>query len=303
MFEISVFQEINELHRAINSPLRASDPSIHIFRGEDTLKSIRTEMPAHRNMFYEIGLIRQAYVSSSLSDTAYQLFNKPHIYCAAEGQLREWKREGDWKGLLCMFKPELLNWSSLNVQIEKKYKFFARYTPKVIPLDPYEACRFQELFEQMYQEYCQNQDKGSELVLAYLQTILLKLQKVFDLHFGSYDNPPAQSRSEELAILFKILIEKQALDNQNLDYYAQALHISTKHLEKVVSQYFNQSPGMMIKNVILCEAKSLLFQTPLTVAEIAYQLRFEDPSYFNKFFKRYTGLTPIAYRKKHQTYL
>ncbi|MDX2188318.1 MAG: helix-turn-helix domain-containing protein [Bacteroidota bacterium] len=303
MFKVSVFQEINDLHQAINSPLRTSEPSLHIFRGEDTLKSIRTEMPPHRNMFYEIGLIQQADINTSLNDSSYQLYNQPHIYCATEGQLREWKRVGAWKGLLCMFKPELLNWSSLNVQIEKKYKFFARFTPKVIPLEPYEVSRFQELFEQMYHEFYQNQGKGSELVLAYLQTILLKVQKVFDLRFDSFDNPPAQNRSEELAILFKILIEKQAINKQNLDYYAQELHISTKHLEKVVSQYFRQSPGMMIKNVILCEAKSLLFQTPLTVAEIAYQLHFEDPSYFNKFFKRYTGLTPIAYRKKHQIYL
>ena len=52
----------------------------------------------------------------------------------------------------------------------------------------------------------------------------------------------------------------------------------------------------MIRERILLEAKRLLVHSPQTVAEIAYQLNFEDTSYFGRFFKKHTGTTPEQFR-------
>ena len=57
------------------------------------------------------------------------------------------------------------------------------------------------------------------------------------------------------------------------------------------------TPGKIINNEIALEAKRQLAYTDLTIAEICYKLNFEDPSYFSRFFRRETGMTPNVFRK------
>lgn len=69
------------------------------------------------------------------------------------------------------------------------------------------------------------------------------------------------------------------------------LHAETKNK-------LNKLPMDIVKERVILEAKRLLYNTTSSVKEIAYQLSFEDASYFTKYFKSFTGLTPLEYRNK-----
>ena len=77
------------------------------------------------------------------------------------------------------------------------------------------------------------------------------------------------------------------------------LHITPNHLNAVCTKVYGHSAGEHIRNRVMVEAKRLLVNMPgVTVAEIAYQLNFDDNAYFSRFFKKYAGETPEKFRKR-----
>lgn len=113
-----------------------------------------------------------------------------------------------------------------------------------------------------------------------------------------------QSRSEEITerYLKFIALHVENVANGSTDDFMEineigrALHISHSHLIDLVKTETGRHPCYYYEREILKKAKELLTNTDLSIAAIAQKLTY-DPSNFNKYFKRYTGLTPGQYRK------
>jgi AraC family transcriptional regulator, transcriptional activator of pobA len=75
------------------------------------------------------------------------------------------------------------------------------------------------------------------------------------------------------------------------------LNISVDHLNKTLKIQTGKTAHQFIEEMLLVESKALLLHTELSVAEIAWQLAFTDPSHYNKFFRKLTAVTPLMYRK------
>ncbi|QQR95497.1 MAG: AraC family transcriptional regulator [Bacteroidota bacterium] len=97
---------------------------------------------------------------------------------------------------------------------------------------------------------------------------------------------------------FKLLVEKHFKTYRTVNEYANKLNVSSKHLSEVVSNTLGRSPLQIIHDILLLEAKVQLGSTNKSVSEIAYYLKFDDPSHFTHFIKRRTGLSPLELRKK-----
>ena len=82
--------------------------------------------------------------------------------------------------------------------------------------------------------------------------------------------------------------------------YATECEISENYLSRLVKQSTGRSVGSWINIVRIQRAKRLLSSTPLPVIDIAANIGIEDQSYFSRLFKKETGLTPSAFRKKMQ---
>jgi AraC-like DNA-binding protein len=78
--------------------------------------------------------------------------------------------------------------------------------------------------------------------------------------------------------------------------FADKLAVHVNHLNRSVKQVTGKSTTTHISERIVTEAKALLQHTNWTVAEIAYALGFDYPSYFNNFFKKMTGSSPTTFR-------
>jgi AraC family transcriptional regulator, transcriptional activator of pobA len=85
---------------------------------------------------------------------------------------------------------------------------------------------------------------------------------------------------------------------KTVESYAKDLNISTGHLNRICQTVTNQSPKDVIIDYFIAEAQLLLTHIDKTITEIAYQLGFEDPSYFARLFKQKMGCTPKAFREK-----
>lgn len=82
--------------------------------------------------------------------------------------------------------------------------------------------------------------------------------------------------------------------------YADLLGVAPKTLSNKFNRLDLMQPNDLIKDRIMLEAKRLLSYSSLSVKEIAYQLGYDDPAYFNRLFTKKTGDTPSNFKKKHQ---
>lgn len=84
------------------------------------------------------------------------------------------------------------------------------------------------------------------------------------------------TRSQQLAIRFKHLVEKHFVEIRSVSGYADKMNISAKHLSDIVQNEFGRGPLEIIHDMIFLEAKVLLKATNKSVSEIAHQLQFQD---------------------------
>lgn len=101
---------------------------------------------------------------------------------------------------------------------------------------------------------------------------------------------------EEVHRNFTKMVEEQYAANWSLQKFADALSVTVPRLRTACRNTGGESPIRIINSRILLEAKRYLTHTPLSVAEIAHRLGFEDASYFSRFFKSRCGQTPTLYK-------
>ncbi|RZJ89724.1 MAG: AraC family transcriptional regulator [Chryseobacterium sp.] len=98
---------------------------------------------------------------------------------------------------------------------------------------------------------------------------------------------------------FLQLIEEHYLNLRFPKEYAEILYITPNHLNALCKDLAGIPAGDLIRARIILESKRLLINLNLSIAEIAERLNFKDNSYFNRFFKKYEGITPEKFRKSN----
>ena len=113
------------------------------------------------------------------------------------------------------------------------------------------------------------------------------------------DSAPAGTfRNEEFFRRFITLINEHSKSERNVGFYADKLCLSPKYLGTLIRQISNQTVMDWIEQSVILEAKAMLKHSNLLVYEISDELNFANPSFFSKFFKRLTGMSPQEYQKK-----
>lgn len=105
-----------------------------------------------------------------------------------------------------------------------------------------------------------------------------------------------QSRSQDYFARFMQLVSQYCKKERKVHFYASKLCISSKYLSTIIKEVSGKTPSRWIDEVIMSEAIFLLKYSNATIQEIAFQMNFPNPSFFGKFFKRYTGFSPKYYR-------
>jgi AraC family transcriptional regulator, transcriptional activator of pobA len=108
-----------------------------------------------------------------------------------------------------------------------------------------------------------------------------------------------QDADLDIALLFRDLVEQHFSNNKMVNFYAHQLNVTEKGLQKSISQVFGKSPKEYISERIILEAKRLLLHSSANTKEIAFDLGFDEPTNFIKFFKKTTRITPIEFRENY----
>lgn len=137
-------------------------------------------------------------------------------------------------------------------------------------------------------------DITKRLLAAYLY----KLGSILYRHRPELQSEAAQPlRREE--ILFKQfinLVSEHHRKERRVDFYAEQLYLSPKHFSTVVKKVSGKTAGQWIDEYVILEIKTLLKYSTMSIQEVAYYMNFSNPSFFGKYFKHHTGMSPSEYK-------
>ena len=105
------------------------------------------------------------------------------------------------------------------------------------------------------------------------------------------------SHEQEIFDNFLKLVNMNASRERAISFYADKLCITRNYLSIIISRFSGVTAKKWIERAVIMEAKALLKFSALSILEIAYKLNFPNDSFFNKYFKRIVGVTPMRYRK------
>ena len=111
------------------------------------------------------------------------------------------------------------------------------------------------------------------------------------------------SQQEELLGKFIVLVFQHSGNRREVQFYADSLSITTRYLSSVVKSLTGNTPKDIIDTRCIQEIKMQLRTTRDSMQEIAFRLDFPDQSFFNRYFKKHTGITPLEYRRSRGSLL
>lgn len=161
-----------------------------------------------------------------------------------------------------------------------------------LTLPPADEALVDDLLAKLEAEYHRPGEWQHQLLSAYLTVLLTHLSRLYTEQYPSGE-PSADQR---LLRTYRARIEEHFRERHEVGAYAELLHISAGHLSEVVKAQSGKSAIKHLHERLVLEAKRLLCYTPQSLKEMAFDLGFSNASYFNRFFKRETGLTPAEYR-------
>lgn len=168
-----------------------------------------------------------------------------------------------------------------------------------VELDHSETALIKSLFQNIQDELEWKDSSAEEMIRTYVKQIIIRATRKWKKQ--NLDNDTLRIPGSELDIFrdFSRLLEIHFREKHNVADYAELLHMAPKTLTHKFKHLNLESPNQFIINRILLEAKRLLFYTDKPVKEIAYDLGYEDPAYFNRLFTNKTGNTPANFKKNY----
>lgn len=154
---------------------------------------------------------------------------------------------------------------------------------------------FTEFFQQMETELAYHKDTyQSDILQNHLHNLLLHSERE-----RRKQNFTGAKKGADLdyLILFKDLLDNQYHKQKLVSHYAEQIRVTEKRLNQATSKILDKSPKQMIDERIMLEAKRLLVYTNESVKEIGFELGFDEPTNFIKYFRKHHHSTPVEFRE------
>jgi len=250
---------------------------------------------AHRHSFYHLVFFTKGSGNQQIDFKRFDV--KPGlIYFMIPGQVHSWDFETEPDGYIINFSTDYLSSFLLKPDYLENFVFFSGQPElQVIELHKEIQDRVTLVFEDILREGINHNPINDDLV----KTLLIRL--FIEISRATVETQKNNTNSYNHTLLksFKNLIESNYKQLRLPKQYAELLYITPNHLNALCNDFLGISAGTLIRERVILEAKRLLINRDLMVAEIAEKLNFADQSYFIKFFKKYEGITPEKFRKSN----
>lgn len=161
-------------------------------------------------------------------------------------------------------------------------------------LEPVQVEYLDQLHSILYQ-HLKQQNGSSQVTLHLLSALLWYVDNLWSQHEQTYREN--QTRQQRLFTDFIQLVSEFAPAHHTIDYYASHLCITPRYMSTIIRQVSGKSAKQWIDDALVTRIKIELKHSDKTIAHIADDMNFPNPSFMIKFFKRMTGMTPASFRR------
>ena len=262
---------------------------------EDTCTAVEFEED-HRHEYFEIIWLKNGTGNHQIDLHDY-VYTGSVMFLLAPGQIHKIEQRIPSEGYIIKFLPSIF----------KQEKDFFNYILDTCLFDDKTACSvikipdhlqdiFEDLFVNMVQEFHQIETDSENIVSSYLKILITHINRIKRKKIS--ESVAIKDPHYALFRQFKIEIEKKYKKEHSVQYYAGVLHAQPRSLNAVSREYAGKSAGELIQDRILLEAQRYLYHETKSIKEIGYDLGFDDPAYFTRFFKKHTGFAPQYFKEQ-----
>lgn len=245
----------------------------------------------HRHSFNELIFIYHGEGRHEIDFVDYPL-QSYSVHFVKTAQVHLIDRSEDSMGYSLLFSDDFLYAIRQNIDL-RALPFFQMQPYPIVQLDEVVFLQMKPILAQIQIESSYD-SLSMELIRSYCQVLLLLISRAYQT---LVQPTTLVQTTDKIVLQFAQLIEKHFTEHLSISQYAALLYLSPNYLSEVCKRETNKSAHQLLQDRILLEAKRLLCYSNLSIKEIAYQLNFDDASYFSRFFKKNTQISPAEYRQ------
>lgn len=301
MSNLIVYNTLSDLYKALNLPIeQETDFTIHYL--PDIHKTMPYKSPTFRANYYSFVFVKDG---SGTYTTDEQTFPTAPgtIYFTNPGHIKAFEMKTLNEAYIITLTEAFLK-EQVHPDIFEEFPFLLAETVPPNTLPPAGFAEFESLYLQIYKEYHSDSPYKYRIIGNLFVVLLLKIKEKFWRTFNPIDEG---DRNSQIVQQFKRSLERhyrklaagEAKYAFQVQDYAHEQNLHPNYFSHVIKSKTGKPVNTWIVEKTIAEAQSLLKNTKLTAKEIGYQLGFSEPTHFNSYFKKHTGMTPNSYRKEN----
>ncbi|PCI93795.1 MAG: hypothetical protein COB15_15625 [Flavobacteriales bacterium] len=247
----------------------------------------------HQHKFHQFLFFEKGSGTHLIDDKTYEVKDKS-IHFVSPNHIHDLKVDAGTKGYVCMFKEELFFINNESEKFLNEVDLFSNWnTNPLLELGDTAFGDLKSIIESIVIEYENQKTRKNEVLLMFLKLFLIKASRLC----ANCTNVEISSK-RKIVESFLGLVDESCNKNLPINYYAEQLSITTTYLNRLVNDVYDKSVSDFVNDRIVLESKRILRFSSKSIKEVSFELGFEDPSYFSRFFKKHTKLTPVEYRNE-----
>lgn len=247
----------------------------------------------HRAQFYHIMWIEKGKGTHHVDFNPIELEDNCIIF-VAHNSVGVFDEQGVYEGKVIIFTDNFFSKNKQDLQFLHSCILYSNlYNTTKLKLNP-KVSQLKVFLNTMQTEYLRKPDHAQFQILHNMLHIFL-LQAEREMKKQGFEELKP-SPNLDLLVSFKALLEEGFQKEKSVKHYASKLNISEKQLHKATSTLVEKTPKQIIDERVLLEAKRLLAHSSQSIKEIAYELGYEEPTNFIKYFRKHTLTTPTEFR-------
>lgn len=204
--------------------------------------------------------------------------------------------KGGFDGKLILFTDDFFCQTEKDVSYLKRSVLFNDLFSVTQIQTQEKDCIFGELFRLMERELTVQYDNRQPQILKnYLQIFLFNSEREKQ---KQHSFKIKKSVNLDYVVAFRDLLEINYKTHKQVSYFAKKMHLTEKRLNLATKHILGKTPKEIIDERLILEAKRLLAHTSESVKKIGYELGFDEPTNFNKYFRKHNKITPTQFREK-----
>jgi AraC family transcriptional activator of pobA len=276
--------------------------AFHVFRYEESSDPRQVRAQPHRHDFYQLLWLDKGR-GHLVSDFSEIPFEGQTFAFFSPGRLHAWHHQAEPTGIMFGFTPDFFYANADEPGLLGRLDYLYDGVP-LLSLSGRSAKEMSQWFALLYEEAGHNLPGRDDIVRALITIILTRGRQHHDSNRAAKScSTPAgtvdQATGSLLVQRFRVALEQHFPRVLKVSDYVRLLRVSRTSLNQELQAVLGQTASDIIHDRLLLEAKRLLVHSSAqSIAEIAYHLQFRDPSYFGRFFRKRTGMSPGSYREQ-----